>query len=120
MLQGPEHVEVALKMIQSASEAIQKLGGVEEEGKAEALKRLTSAAALLRATKDRFFLKTKLCLPFARKCEEAARTLDALLAELSVQPAADAEQRLSEALQALERAAKTLDERSLMQGMAIT
>ena len=69
---------------------------------------------------DRFFLKTKMCLPFARRCEEAARTLDAVLTEPNAQPASDAQQRLSAALEALEKAARTLDERSQMQGTVIT
>ena len=132
MPQGPEHVEAALKLIQSASDRLSagtqfpKLEGVREDWRSEAVARLSSTAALLRATMDRFFLKTRLCLPFARRCEDEARKLDALLAELSAQPAADAggncapAQRLNAALQALEQAAKTLDERSLMQGMAIT
>jgi hypothetical protein len=120
MAQGPEHVEAALKLIESASETIGELDGVEESWRDEAVARLASTTALLRATLDRFFLKTRVCLPFARKCEEEASKLDALLAELGAQPAPDAQQRLGASLQALERAVKTLDERSMMQGMAIT
>jgi hypothetical protein len=120
MPQGLEHVESALKLIQSASDTIGKLGGVEEGWKNEAVARLSSTTALLRALMDRFFLKTKLCLPFAGKCEDEASRLDALLAELCAQPASDGQNRLDLALGALEKAAKTLDERSLMQGMAIT
>jgi hypothetical protein len=120
MPQGLDHVEAALKLIQSAVDAIGELGGVEESWKAEAVARLTSTAALLRATVDRFFLKSKLCLPFAGRCEQEAAKLDGLVAELRVRPASDGQDRLDAALGALEKAAKTLDERSRMQGMAIT
>jgi hypothetical protein len=120
MPQGLEHVETALVLIQSASDKMGKLDDVEEGWRTEAVARLTFTAALLRATTGRFFLKTRLCLPFAAKCEDEAKALDALLAELGAQPAPDGQTRLDAALDALEKAAKTLDERSLMQGMAIT
>ncbi len=42
------------------------------------------------------------------------------LAELSAQPSSDAQQRLTAALDGLEKAARTLDERSQMQGTVIT
>ena len=117
MPQGPEYVETALEQIESASEALSALAGVEEGWKSEAQKRLASVADLLRGTMDRFFLKTRVCLPFARKCAGAAEALAALLAE---QPAAGDQERLSAALETLEKTARTLDERSIMQGMAIT
>ena len=120
MPQGLDHVESALKLVESASDTIGKLDGVKEGWKTEARARLTAITDLLRATRDRFFLKTRLCLPFARKCETTAQKLDALLAELSARPAPDAETRLNAALDALDMAAKTLDERSLMQGITIT
>jgi hypothetical protein len=120
MPQGVEHVETALRLIQSTADGIGGLGGVEEGWRTEAVARLTSNAELLRTTMDRFFLKSKLCLPFAGRCEQEAGKLDALLSELRVRPAADGQQRLNAALEALEKAAKTLDERSRMQGMAIT
>ena len=120
MAQGVEHVEAALQLIESAADRMGKLGGLDERWRAAALARLTSAGTLLRATTDRFFLKTRLCLPFAAKCQEQAQALDALLAELDAQLAPDGQERLDAALEALGRAARTLDERSLMQGMAIT
>jgi hypothetical protein len=46
--------------------------------------------------------------------------LDALLAEQSAQPTPDGQGRLDAALEALEKAVRTLDERSMMKGMAIT
>ena len=114
MPKGPEYVETALEQIEGASKALSALAGVEEGWKSEAQKRLTSVAELLRGTMDRFFLKTRVCLPFARKCERAAGEL----AERVDEPAS--QQKLETALGALEKAARTLDERSMMQGMSIT
>jgi hypothetical protein len=120
MSQGLEHVEAAIELIERASDTIGGLGGVQEDWKSEAVARLDPTTALLRGVTDRFFLKTRVCLPFAGKCEEEAKKLDALLAELCAQPASDGQDRLDAALEALERAVKTLDERSLMRGMSIT
>jgi hypothetical protein len=114
MPNGLEHVEATLERIESASARIGELAGVEEGWQSAVQKRLASVADLLKGTTDRFFLKTRVCLPFARKCDQAAQALEALLAE-----AADQEQ-LSAALEALEKTARVLDERSMMQGMAIT
>lgn len=118
--QGVGHVEVAVELAGRAAEAISKLEGLEEAWRAEAVERLAATTDLLRATLDRFYLKTRVCLPFARRCEEEARVLDGLLAELSAQDTADLQPRLAAAMEALVKAARTLDERSLMQGMAIT
>jgi hypothetical protein len=117
---GVEHVEAALECIQSASEATGKLADTGEGWSTQAVARLEATGALLRETVDRFYLKTKVGVPFARRCEEAARALQALLAELIARPAPDAQERLDAALETLEKAAKTLDERSQMKGMAIT
>jgi hypothetical protein len=122
MPQGPEYVDAALERMERVSEAIGTLEGVAAGWKGEAAERLASVEALLRGTTDRFYLKTRVCLPFARKCEEAAQALEDTLAELSARPSATADDqgRLDAALEALEKAARTLDERSMMQGMAIT
>ena len=121
MPQGPEYVEAALERIESASEVIGALEGVEAGWKGKALERLASTEALLRGTADRFYLKTRVCLPFARKCEEAAQALeDALTGRVGVADRATEDGRLDAALEGLEKAARTLDERSMMQGMAIT
>jgi hypothetical protein len=120
MPQGLEHVEAALKLIERALDTIGKLGGVQEGWRSEAVAKLTATTALLRGVTDRFFLKTRVCLPFAKKCEDAAVKLDALLVELSAQPTSDGQDRLDAALDALEKAVQTLDERSMMQGMNIT
>lgn len=120
MSQGLEHVEATLALVQSASGSLSVLGGVDADWKALAATRLASTVALLEATKGRFFLKTRLCLPFAKRCEDEAKRLVAVLAEMGAQAAPEALERLNGALEALEKAVKTLDERSLMQGMAIT
>jgi len=120
MSQGLEQVEAALKRIERALDAIGELGGVQETWRSEATARLTATEALLRVVTDRFFLKTKVCVPFTGKCEKEAANLAGLLAELGAEPAPDGQERLDAALEALEQAAKTLNERSLMRGMAIT
>ena len=117
MAKGTEHVEVALKLVQSTADTIGKTDGVADDWKAGAVVRLGSIEDLLRVVMDRFFLKTRVCLPFARKCAKATEALTALLAG---QQAAGDQERLSAAIEALEKAARTLDERSIMQGMAIT
>jgi hypothetical protein len=117
---GPEYVDATLERVHSASAAIAELDGLEPAWSAEAAARLDAIDDLLQGTTDRFFLKTRVCLPFARKCDRAAQALEALLADLKTEPAADAQQQLAAAVDALEKAAKTLDERSMMQGMAIT
>jgi len=118
--QGVAHVEAALELAARAADRISKLGGVDEAWRTGAIDRLSATTDLLRGTTDRFYLKTRVCLPFARRCEEEARVLDGLLAGPSAQDTSDLQPRLAAAMEALVKAARTLDERSLMQGMAIT
>jgi len=113
MPNGLEYVEGTLGKMEGISAAIGALTGIEEGTKADMLGRLATIAELLQGTTDRFFLKTRVCLPFARKCEQAAEELEAVVAE-------GGQGQLEGALVALEKAARTLDERSMMQGMAIT
>ena len=77
--QGSEQIEAALGLIERTSDALGKMDGVKEGWKADALARLASTADLLRETAGRFFIKTKVCLPFTRKCEEAAQALASLM-----------------------------------------
>ena len=114
---GPEHVQAALARIESASAALADWRSLEDGERVDYRKRLAGAAALIEGTTDRYFLKTRVCLPFARQCEEVATTLDALLAKPDDETAKEG---LGAAVVALEKAARTLDERSMMQGMAIT
>lgn len=114
MPNGLDYVESTLGKFEGLSTGIGALNGADEGWVADAQGRLAALAELLRGTTDRFFLKTRVCLPFARKCDEAAAGLEALVAGQGGQAEIEA------ALVALEKAARTLDERSMMQGMAIT
>jgi hypothetical protein len=121
--QGVAHVEAALELVGRAGEQIERLEGVDEGWRAEAGRKLSEASELLRGTLDRFYLKTKVCLPFARRCEEGAHALEELLeeeGERAREGEAGREARLMAAIEAAAQAARVLDERSLMQGMAIT
>jgi hypothetical protein len=120
MPKGPEYVEATLAKIESISTAIGGLAGVEDGWKTDAQGRLAALAELLRGMSDRFFLKTRVCLPFARKCDQAAEGLEALVSEQGSPLAPGGKQKLEAALAVLEKAVRTLDERSMMQGMAIT
>ena len=93
---------------------------VEEGWKTEAEKRLACVQEVLDSIGEKFFLKTKLCLPFTSKCEEEARRLEEALQGLDARPDGDAQQRITGALDALEKAVKALKSRSDMQGMSIT
>ena len=77
-------------------------------------------AETLENLKDRFFLRSKLCLPFAAKCARAAGEVERAILTLAASPGDTASQRLSEAIDALAKASRALDERSAMQDMAIT
>jgi hypothetical protein len=118
--QGVAHVEAALELTARLAESIGRLEGADQVWRTEALGKLSATTDLLRGTLDRFYLKTRVCLPFARRCEEHARALDGLLAELDEEWHADAQTSLTAAIEKLAQAVRTLDERSLMQGMAIT
>ena len=120
MPNGPEYVEATLAKIESISAAIGGLAGAEDEWKTNAQGRLAALVELLQGMGDRFFLKTRVCLPFARKCDQAAEGLEALVSELGGLSQGDGMQKLETALVVLEKAVRTLDERSMMQGMAIT
>jgi hypothetical protein len=111
---GPEHVDATVAKIENISTAIGALG-VDPAWAAKTQQRLAAVVELLQGTTDRFFLKTRVCLPFARKCEQAASGLEELVDAGDVPT-----DQLETALDALEKATRTLDERSMMQGMAIT
>ena len=81
MPNGAEYVEATLAKIEGISAAIGGLAGAEDEWKTNAQGRLDALAELLRGMGDRFFLKTRVCLPFARKCDQAAEGLESLVSE---------------------------------------
>lgn len=120
MAQGAEPIEAALQAVQHAADGLAQLDGLDAAWKAGAAAKLAGAAALLRATADRFFVKTKAGAPFVRRCQEEADRVAALVQEASASPTPGAPQQLGLAVDALNKAARTLDERSQMQGLAIT
>ena len=120
MSKGQEQVQVALKVCQDASEGVRKMTAVEEAWKTEVERRLACVQEGLDGVMDKFFLKTKLCLPFTAKCEQNASGLKETFRGLDPRPDGDAQQRFISALDALEKAVKALVDRSAMQGMTIT
>jgi len=120
MSKGQEQVQAALEICRHVSGEVLELMTVEEEWKSETARRLGCVQQVLDGVRDRFFLSTKLCLPFASRCEEEATRVHETLRLLQACPDVSAQQRFTGALEALEKAAKILEERSAMQGMAIT
>ena len=117
---GQEHVQQTLDACQAIRDALGNGGGAGEDWRQALDDRLESLCATLRGMEGRFFLRSKLCLPFAARCSRQAEAVGLLATELDGDPSEAAQRRLSEALALLEKAVQTLDERSQMQGMAIT
>jgi hypothetical protein len=96
------------------------LDGPDGEWKTVAQERMARAMDQLKENEERFFLKTRMSVPFARRSETAARALGAALKALDPSDPEDGLAAVGAALDALEKALRTLDERSQMKGMAIT
>ncbi|MFH1085323.1 MAG: hypothetical protein V1772_06140 [Chloroflexota bacterium] len=116
MPNGLDHVQAALgacqRMLGSLEQGSALAASALEAGvKADLAARLGAMQATLTVVQERFFLRSKLCLPYAARCEREAAALEAALGQGAA---------LGPALEALDRAVKVLDERSNMQGMAIT
>ena len=120
MSKGQEHVQTAISLCRAAAQSIDGLVGAEGEWLDDAKAKLEDVAETLESLKDRFFLRSKLCLPFAAKCARAAGEVERAILTLAASPGDTACQRLSEAIDALAKASRALDERSAMQDMAIT
>jgi len=120
MSKGQEQVQVALEICRKASGEVGELALVEQGWNNQVARKLERIHEALDGVKDKFFLRTKLCLPFASRCEKEARRLEETLRPLEARPDEDAQQQFISALDALESAAKALKDRSDMQGMAIT
>ena len=118
MPSGQEHVQSTLALCQGLRDSLAGLEAADEAWRSGLELRLTKVEAVLEGLKDRFFLRSRLCLPFAERCEREATQLGEVLGSMGVQGAGDAEFRSG--LEALEKAARALDSRSAMQGMAIT
>ncbi len=116
---GLDHVIATVALCQRLSQDLSALEGVEEARKQGLLLRLEWVRSSLAAMQERFFLRSKLCLPFAARCEQEARKLGGALAGQDAGGAASL-QALDKTLEALERAVKVLDDRSAAQGMVIT
>ena len=112
---GEEHVQATLSLCQQAQEHLASTSAPADAGQ-----RLAAICSTLILVSERFFIKSRLCLPFAARCEEAAKRMDAALTDWLAQPGTEASQRFESALQSLEKAARTLDDRSTTQGMTIT
>ena len=120
MSTGQEQVQVALDLCQNISGGVRTLTIADDGWKTEVAGRLDRVQQVLDGVKDRFFLRTKLCLPFAARCGREAQRLEEMLRSLDGDADGAAQQRFTGALTALEKAAKALEDRSTMQGMAIT
>ena len=120
MPNGKEHAQVAMASCRAMVEGVSALSGADEAWRQDASSRLQGILSTLEGLQDRFFLRSKLCLPFAARCARGAEYLANLLPALEGGADAQAPQRVSEALGALEQAVKLLDQRSSVQDMAIT
>ena len=120
MAKGQDHVQTAIRQCRAVSESLSEFAGSEGVWVSDTQGRLDQMVDTLEGLKGRFFLRSKLCLPFAAKCARAAGEVERAARALSESTDDTARQRLSEAIDALSRAAKALDERSAMQDMAIT
>ncbi len=117
---GQDQVQAALEICRNVTGGVAGLGAVEEEWKIAATERLESVGAILEETRDKFFLRMKLCVPFTSRCEREAKRLEEAFRTLEATPNGSAERSFDTALAALEKSTKALEERSAMGGMAIT
>ena len=118
--QGEEHVLRTMELCRGIAGGVSALSALDEGWRSEAGERLGRLEGTLDQVKDRIILKSKVCLPFAARCEEHARALEQSLQALRQDPGSDAMGAFAASLDALDKAVRTLDERSDMRGMAIT
>jgi hypothetical protein len=119
MSRGQEQVQNTLEICQHVLNEVRQLAA-EEGWKSDVAARLERVQGTLEGMTTKFFLKTKLSLPATAKCEQEARKLEEALRGVLAQPDGSAQQPFVAALGALEKAAKALQERANMEGMAIT
>ena len=117
---GEEQVLRALDICHRAAGAVAALDALDEVWRSGAVERLGRLEGTLDQVKDRFIIKSKVCLPFTTRCAERAEALEQSLHALSRNPDTDATDAFAASLDALEKAVRTLDGRSDMRGMAIT
>jgi hypothetical protein len=119
MSDGQTHVETTLALCRSAKQELSALAASDGAWVSEVIARLDSIEATLEGLKDRFFVRSRLCLPFAARCVAEAEKLEQAVKAQDLEAESKAA-ALSTALSALEKAVRALDSRSAMQGMAIT
>lgn len=117
---GEEYVLRAMALCHAVAAELSTLGALDAEWRTAGGERLGRIEGTLDQVKDRFILKSKVCLPFAARCAEQAGALDESLQSLRQTPDEEATVAFTAALEALEKAVRTLDGRSDMRGMAIT
>lgn len=117
---GEEQVLRALAVCRRAAGAVAALDGPDEAWRAGAVERLARLEGTLDQVKDRFIIKSKVCLPFTARCAERAEALEASLQAMGQGTDPGAVDAFTGSLDALEKAVRTLDGRSDMRGMAIT
>lgn len=117
---GQEHVQAALGLCQSAAGRARALSGGADHWPATAADRIEAVVGALEGVQDRFFLRSKLCLPFAARCEREATRLNGALAAVDAAAPDAMPPEVADALEALVATTRALDERSGAQGMTIT
>jgi len=120
MPKGQEQVQAALEACRDYLAEARELAAAEVGWKTEVEERLARVLEVLDSVVDKFFLRSKLSIPFASKCDAEAGRLGETLRGLDGRPDEDTQRAIIGALDALEKAAKALEKRSAMQGMAIT
>ncbi len=119
MPSGEEYVITALALSRDAGGALEDLEDIDETWRDHVTVQIKEITDLLTGVEGRFFVRSKLCLPFARRAAAEAERLSQAMDDLA-NGRRGAMTDIEEALAALSQAARTLDERSTMQGMSIT
>lgn len=120
MFGGQEQVQAVMSICRATASAVGGLTSLDQELKTDAVSRLEAVQEALDGIMDRFFLRTKLCLPLTKKCGEAAKKLEEAVVELAAHPDEAAQHDFASALGSLEKAVKALVDRAAMRGMSIT
>jgi hypothetical protein len=115
---GLDHVQATIALCQRLSASVSASQVVDKPAADEVATRLANAQVALAGMQDRFFLRSKLCLPFAVRCEEEAKKLEVALESWTAQT--QSSRAVHDALKSLEQAVRVLDDSSGAQGMVIT
>ncbi len=115
---GSEHVQATIELCQRLAATLAALQSIDKPAIDDVAARLAQMQSSLVGMQDRFFLRSKLCLPFAARCEQEAHKLEQAVAGWTADPSSH--RAVQEALKSAEQAVKLLDDRSGAQGMVIT